>query len=83
MGGGRLPGSAQRGSPVRIRSPVVVRLPVSQRLSARCLRLPGVQGPGAHLGQGGQGVGPGLIKVDPSVCVGDQELAPAELGEEA
>ena len=83
LGGGRLPGSAQRGNPVRIHSPVVVRLPVSQRLSARCLRLPGVQGPGAHLGQCGQRVGPGLIEVDPPVCVGDQEVAPAELGEEA
>ena len=83
LGGGRLPGSAQCGSPVRIRSPVVVRSPVAQRLSPRCLRLLGVQGPDAHLGQGGQRVGPGLVEVDPSVCVGDKEVAPAELGEES
>ena len=80
LGGGRVPGPAHSGEPVGDRCPLFSGL---RGLTVQGLRCVGVGGPGAHLGQGGQGVGAGLIEVDPALRVGRQEVAPLELGEEA
>ena len=80
LGGGRVPGPAHSGEPVGNRG---VLSPGLRGLTVQGLRCVGVGGPGAHLGQGGQGVGAGLIEVDPALRVERQEVAPLELGEEA
>ena len=80
LGGGRVPGPAHSGEPVGDRG---VLSPGLRGLAVQGLCCVGVGGPGAHLGQGGQGVGAGLVEVDPALRVGRQEVAPLELGEEA
>ena len=80
LAGGRVPGPTHIGEPV---GDWGVLSPGLQGLAVQALCCVGVGGPGAHLGQGGQGVGAGLIEVDPALRVGRQEVAPLELGEEA
>ena len=80
LGGGRVPGPAHSSDAVGDRGPLSLGL---RGLTAQRLRCVGVGGPGAHLGQGGQWVGAGLIEVDPTLRVGAEEVAPLELGEEA
>ena len=80
LGGGRVPGPAHSGDAVGGRCRLS---PGLRGLAVQRLRCVGVGGPGAHLGQGGQWVGAGLVEVDPALRVGRQEVAPLELGEEA
>ena len=80
LGGGRVPGPAHSGDAVGDRCRLS---PGLRGLAVQGLRCVGVGGPGAHLGQGGQWVGAGLIEVDPALRVGAEEVAPLELGEEA